>query len=126
MVARTRPDIVKKYEGLLGEEKTGLVSDYIFHCNGHTPAGETAFHRLMSGFGWANSPLLPRLDKLDPAGERHGCITCQKFLKSPTIENMLNRPPPPFKQLLEKEKSFSSTKEAFLCLLSRDLKCFWP
>ena len=69
MVARTRPDIVKKYEGLLGEEKTGLVSDYIFHCNGHTPAGETAFHRLMSGFGWANSPLLPRLDKLDPAGE---------------------------------------------------------
>ena len=69
VVARTRPDIVKKYEELLGEKNTGLVSDYIFHCNGHSPAGETAFHRLMSGFGWANSPLLPRLDKLDPAGE---------------------------------------------------------
>ena len=48
----------------------------------------------------------------------HGCIFCQKFLKSPKIENMLNRPPPIFKQLLEKEKSFSSTKEAFLCLFS--------
>ena len=57
---------------------------------------------------------------------QHGCIFCQKFLKSPKIENMFNRPPTPFKQLLEKEKSFSSTREAFLSLLSRDLKCSWP
>ena len=53
----------------MGEENTRLVSDYIFHCNGHSPTGEAAFHRLMSGFGWAKSPLLPRLGKLDNNGE---------------------------------------------------------
>ena len=81
LVGRTRPDIVRKYEGLLGEERTGLVSDYIFHCNGHTPTGESAFHRLMSGFGWANSPLLPRLGKLEKNGETsNNCQTREAVL----------------------------------------------
>jgi len=64
LVARTRPDIMRKYDDLLGPGSR-LVSDYIFHCNGHTPTGETAFHRLMSGFGWANSPIMPRVSSLD-------------------------------------------------------------
>ena len=68
VVARTRPDIIRKYEEAVGEENTRLVSDYIFHCNGHSPTGEAAFHRLMTGFGWARSPLLPRLGKLDNNG----------------------------------------------------------
>jgi len=65
LVSRTRPDIMRKYEELLGGENTRLVSNYIFHCNGHNPTGEAAFHSLMSGFGWARRPMLPRLDKLE-------------------------------------------------------------
>ena len=67
LVARTRPDIMRKYEALLGPGSR-LVSSYIFHCNGHTPTGETAFHSLMSGFGWANNPILPRLHALNNNG----------------------------------------------------------
>lgn len=63
VVTRMRPDIMRKYEDLVGPGSS-LVSDYIFHCNGHSPTGETAFHRLMSGFGWANKPVLPRLKDL--------------------------------------------------------------
>merc|ERR1719195_2129435 len=64
LVARTRPDIMRKYEALLWPGSR-LVSSYIFHCNGHTPTGEAAFHSLMSGFGWANNPILPRLHALN-------------------------------------------------------------
>ena len=60
--------VIRKYEEAVGAENTRLVSDYIFHCNGHSPTGEAAFHRLMTGFGWAKSPLLPRLGKLDNNG----------------------------------------------------------
>ena len=59
---------MRKYEDLVGPGSS-LVSDYIFHCNGHSPTGETAFHRLMSGFGWANKPVLPRLQDLNSDGE---------------------------------------------------------
>ena len=69
LVSRTRPDIMRKYEELLGAENTRLVSNYIFHCNGHNPTGEAAFHSLMSGFGWARHPMLPRLDKLEESGK---------------------------------------------------------
>lgn len=64
LVARTRPDIMRKYDDLLGPGSKD-VSNYIFHCNGHNPTGESAFHCLMSGFGWAHNPMLPRLNKLD-------------------------------------------------------------
>jgi len=64
LVSRMRPDIMKKYDDLLGPGSR-LVSDYIFHCNGHNPTGESAFHTLMSGFGWANKPILPRLHSLN-------------------------------------------------------------
>jgi len=65
LVTRMRPDLMRKYEDLLGTGKSSLISEYLFHCNGHNPTGETAFHRLMSGFGWANNPILPRLKNLD-------------------------------------------------------------
>lgn len=29
-------------------------------------SGESAFHSMMSGFGWAKHPLVRRIDKLDP------------------------------------------------------------
>ena len=68
VVRRMRPDIMRKYEDLVGPDSS-LVSDYIFHCNGHSPTGETAFHRLMSGFGWANNPVMPRLQDLRSDGQ---------------------------------------------------------
>ena len=34
----------RKYEESLGE-RTDLVAQYIFHCNAHSPSGETAFKR---------------------------------------------------------------------------------
>jgi len=64
LVSRARPDIMRKYDDLLGEGSK-LVSDYIFHCNGHNPTGESAFHSLMAGFGWASNPIMPRIHSLD-------------------------------------------------------------
>jgi len=65
LVTRMRPDLMRKYEDLLGTGKSSLISSYLFHCNAHNPTGESAFHRLMSGFGWANNPIMPRLKHLD-------------------------------------------------------------
>ena len=45
LIRKWRPELVRKYENLLGTGKSILVSDYLFHCNGHRPTGETAFHR---------------------------------------------------------------------------------
>jgi len=73
VVARSRPDIMKKYEGLVGEGNTRVVSDYLYHCNAHSPTGETAFHRLMGSVGWAKNPILPRLADLSPDLRLH-CI----------------------------------------------------
>ena len=75
LVARMRPDIMRKYEDLVGPDSS-LVSDYIFHCNGHDPSGESAFHRLMSGFGWANKPVVPRLHALDSNGKSQHSKRC--------------------------------------------------
>jgi len=65
LVTRMRPDLMRKYEDLLGTGKSSLISEYLFHCNGHNPTGESAFHSLMTGFGWANNPILPRMRDLD-------------------------------------------------------------
>ena len=45
VIPRIRPDLMKKFLCLVGEENATLVSDYLFHCNAHNPTGEAAFHR---------------------------------------------------------------------------------
>merc|ERR1712106_220940 len=65
LVSKMRPDLRRKYEDLLGPGNTTLISDYLFHCNAQDPTGESAFHSLMTGFGWPRNPLLPRLAGLD-------------------------------------------------------------
>ena len=45
VIKRMRPDLMRKFEELLGENNLDIVGDYLFHCNGQTPAGETAFSR---------------------------------------------------------------------------------
>lgn len=34
-------------------------------CSGCSCRGESAFHAMMQGFGWAKNPILRRMDKLD-------------------------------------------------------------
>ena len=45
VVARMRPDLLRKYEDLLGSGQSSIIAEYLFHCNGHNPTGETAFHK---------------------------------------------------------------------------------
>lgn len=62
-IEKTRPDIVKKFSPLLKDD-TGIISQYIHQCNVQTPSGESAFHAMMQGFGWAKNPIVKRMDKL--------------------------------------------------------------
>ncbi|KAF4520333.1 hypothetical protein B566_EDAN004393 [Ephemera danica] len=63
LVQKARPDIMRKFSPLLGED-TSIVTQYIFQCNAQNPTGESAFHSMMTGFGWAKQPMLPRMVSL--------------------------------------------------------------
>ncbi|TGZ57511.1 Abhydrolase domain-containing protein 4 [Temnothorax longispinosus] len=63
-IEKTRPDIVKKFTPLLKDD-TAIISQYIHQCNVQTPSGESAFHAMMQGFGWAKNPIVKRMDKLN-------------------------------------------------------------
>merc|ERR1712179_395652 len=63
LIKRLRPDLMRKFENLVGEANLYIVGDYLFHCNGQNPAGETAFSRVMNDFFWAKTPALPRLEQ---------------------------------------------------------------
>ncbi|XP_035741155.1 (Lyso)-N-acylphosphatidylethanolamine lipase-like isoform X2 [Vespa mandarinia] len=65
LIEKTRPDIVKKFSSFLKDD-TGVISQYIHQCNAQTPSGESAFHAMMQGFGWAKNPIVKRMDKLNP------------------------------------------------------------
>lgn len=41
-----------------------LMAQYIHQCNAQSPTGESAFHAMMSGFGWAKNPMLNRIHEL--------------------------------------------------------------
>ena len=45
LVRRLRPDIMRKFEDLLGAGNTTLIADYLYHCNAQDPTGEAAFNR---------------------------------------------------------------------------------
>lgn len=63
LIEKTRPDIVKKFSPILNDDTT-IISQYIHQCNVQTPSGESAFHAMMHGFGWAKNPIVKRIDKL--------------------------------------------------------------
>ncbi|XP_059059033.1 (Lyso)-N-acylphosphatidylethanolamine lipase isoform X2 [Achroia grisella] len=65
LVSKTRPDISRKYTKYIKDAET-IIPEYIYQCNSQTPSGESAFHTLMQGFGWAKNPMVKRFDKLDP------------------------------------------------------------
>ncbi|XP_031826857.1 pummelig isoform X2 [Nomia melanderi] len=64
LIEKTRPDIVKKFVPLLKDD-TAIIAQYIHQCNVQTPTGESAFHAMMQGFGWAKNPIVKRIDKLN-------------------------------------------------------------
>ncbi|XP_013187636.2 1-acylglycerol-3-phosphate O-acyltransferase ABHD5 isoform X3 [Amyelois transitella] len=66
LVSKTRPDISRKYVNYVKEAET-VIPEYIYQCNSQTPSGESAFHTLMHGFGWAKNPMVRRLEQLDPS-----------------------------------------------------------
>ncbi|KAL0278679.1 UNVERIFIED_CONTAM: hypothetical protein PYX00_000429 [Menopon gallinae] len=65
LIKKARPDIIRKFAPLLKED-IGMVPQYIFQCNAQTPSGESAFHAMMTGFGWAKNPIIKRMDMLRP------------------------------------------------------------
>ncbi|XP_075981065.1 pummelig isoform X2 [Anticarsia gemmatalis] len=66
LVSKTRPDISRKYLNYVPDAEK-VIPEYIYQCNSQTPSGESAFHTLMTGFGWAKNPMVRRIDQLDPA-----------------------------------------------------------
>lgn len=65
VVEKMRPDLPKKFSSLLGED-SNAITEYIFQCNVQTPSGESAFHSLTEGLGYAKRPMLQRVDQLAP------------------------------------------------------------
>ncbi|XP_045452784.1 1-acylglycerol-3-phosphate O-acyltransferase ABHD5 isoform X1 [Melitaea cinxia] len=65
LVSKTRPDISRKYLSYVSDAET-VIPEYIYQCNSQTPSGESAFHSLMQGFGWAKNPMVKRVSQLDP------------------------------------------------------------
>lgn len=65
LIEKARPDIVKKFVPILKDETT-VISQYLHQCNAQSPTGESAFHAMMQGFGWAKNPIVRRIDKLNP------------------------------------------------------------
>uniref|UniRef100_A0A8D9BAX2 1-acylglycerol-3-phosphate O-acyltransferase ABHD5 n=2 Tax=Cacopsylla melanoneura TaxID=428564 RepID=A0A8D9BAX2_9HEMI len=65
VVEKMRPDLPKKFIPVLGEE-SAAITEYIFQCNVQAPSGESAFHTLTEGLGYAKRPMLHRVDQLAP------------------------------------------------------------
>ncbi|CAH4030342.1 (Lyso)-N-acylphosphatidylethanolamine lipase isoform X2 [Pieris brassicae] len=66
LVSKTRPDISRKFMNYVADAQT-VIPEYLYQCNSQTPSGESAFHTLMHGFGWAKNPMVRRVDRLHPA-----------------------------------------------------------
>ena len=66
LIHKIRADIGKKFEPLTGETDSGLVLDYVYHCNAQSPpSGELAFKALAGPREWARNPMIDRILGLD-------------------------------------------------------------
>ncbi|XP_071445498.1 (Lyso)-N-acylphosphatidylethanolamine lipase isoform X1 [Hetaerina americana] len=63
LIQKTRPDLVSKFSHVVPNDEQ-IISQYIYQCNVQNPTGESAFHAMMSGFGWAKNPMAPRMESL--------------------------------------------------------------
>lgn len=69
VVQKTRPDLLRKFQDVVKPEEEAnaenhIIAQYIHQCNAQTPTGESAFHAMMSGFGWAKNPMLNRMHEV--------------------------------------------------------------
>nr|XP_033785976.1 1-acylglycerol-3-phosphate O-acyltransferase ABHD5 isoform X2 [Geotrypetes seraphini] len=63
LVQRLRPDFKRKYSSMFDDN---TMAEYIYHCNVQSPSGETAFRNMTIPFGWAQRPMLQRIDQMHP------------------------------------------------------------
>ncbi|CAH1105241.1 unnamed protein product [Psylliodes chrysocephalus] len=63
LISRVRNDISVKYSSAV--EDTDIITEYIYHCNSQKPSGESAFHSMLQGLGWAKNPMILRYHTLD-------------------------------------------------------------
>uniref|UniRef100_A0A0P4W9P9 1-acylglycerol-3-phosphate O-acyltransferase ABHD5 n=2 Tax=Scylla olivacea TaxID=85551 RepID=A0A0P4W9P9_SCYOL len=63
ILKKARPDLIRKFSGMVRDAEE-VIPNYLYHCNAQDPSGESAFHTLMSGFGWAKYPMIQRMDSL--------------------------------------------------------------
>lgn len=62
VVEKARPDIMKKFSSVVKDETA--IPQYIHQCNVQNPTGESAFHSMMAGFGWAKNPMIKRVHEV--------------------------------------------------------------
>jgi abhydrolase domain-containing protein 5 len=62
VVEKSRPDIMKKFSSVVKDESA--IPQYIHQCNVQSPTGESAFHSMMAGFGWAKNPMINRIHEV--------------------------------------------------------------
>ncbi|KAK8728266.1 hypothetical protein OTU49_009205 [Cherax quadricarinatus] len=63
LLQKARPDLSRKFSGMVADTEE-VIPNYLYHCNAQNPSGESAFHTLMAGFGWAKYPMIQRIDSL--------------------------------------------------------------
>ncbi|XP_004077692.1 1-acylglycerol-3-phosphate O-acyltransferase ABHD5 [Oryzias latipes] len=63
LVQTLRPDFKRKFSSMF---KDNTVSEYIYHLNVQFPSGETAFKNMTDTGGWAQRPMLQRMEQLQP------------------------------------------------------------
>lgn len=63
LLQKARPDLIRKFSGVVKDSEE-VIPNYLYHCNAQNPTGESAFHALMAGFGWAKYPMIHRMDSL--------------------------------------------------------------
>lgn len=71
LVRIMRPDLIKKFEPLVGRENRTAVPDYLYHINADEASGEMAYKTMCTGDGWCKGPILDHFEKaatcpLDP------------------------------------------------------------
>ncbi|XP_058455965.1 (Lyso)-N-acylphosphatidylethanolamine lipase [Malaya genurostris] len=62
LIGKTRPDILRKFSGVVTNPDD--IPNYIHQCNAQKPTGESAFHTMMQGLGWAKNPMIRRITQL--------------------------------------------------------------